>query len=619
MLERMLQIVLQAVKTRSKEILPDFFVYDLANLDSVVSTWKKAVISRNLKDDESRLRAIEEASQITLDILQKSFEFRITNAALYGFKDNLDRNGIMDEMKGLKEPATSKTDLLENLSTLYDTMINVAKMRVQAGGNIDEDTASVVSMMPDIAELLCRTYVERYRWSAAQSSDPVARKDKYGQEAASVKERYEASRGEWIKPLSNFGQSENAYEIGERFHDYATLVEICCDELIRLNATPEESLDAEDREALQQAIVGEEKRLERYFEDFGEPFAQKFYEYQVQNGTLRELLSRFQNYKEYLDKFLHSDPKFQRISWIHDVGKGDFTGAGHTLLSLATQTETLNQNKRIELSIAKLSLLASQSNGEKFSEQQQNSIDSELDITVLQDEIRAILVRPVANAVDHAAALDLLLPHERQSKRLKNRPQTINYLRNCLGKVLKGQVLSTREFIEVLTLAVPDSVPGYFYAIKVLSPQKMKDSEKSALKALIWRRCFMADEWDKLSTEMKKLDDASRQERVTMTALYKTMVLCEKEGFFAANSPMQPVKPSEALAKEADESRKEVDGEGVDVKGYAQEEIDENKILTKYIKADLEGWWEGSKEWAKSEAREVNEEDGEGGDVEMEG
>src|SRR5690606_15764988 len=169
----------------------------------------------------------------------------------------------------------------------------------------------------------------------------------------------------------------------------------------------------------------------------------------------------------------------------------------------------------------------------------------------------------------------------------------------------KNQVLSTREFLEILTIALPSSSSGFFTSIKLISMQSTKVPYRKALEALVWRRCFLADDWVQISKQIKELDDHHREDVMGKTALYRTLELCTKEGFFAEESPFRPLDPKASFAKPDDESWKEVNAEGVDTKGYAAEEISDNRILEKYISVGLDRWWEGGKEWAKNRVAEA--------------
>jgi len=79
-----------------------------------------------------------------------------------------------------------------------------------------EVTEPVDEQLVGFAEAYCRSFEERSSWCEQQSQDGKGTL----QEGTTIKERYIAQCGGWIKPLAELGMLEKAYKLGEKWQDY---------------------------------------------------------------------------------------------------------------------------------------------------------------------------------------------------------------------------------------------------------------------------------------------------------------------------------------------------------------------------------------------------------------
>jgi nuclear pore complex protein Nup133 len=447
-----------------------------------------------------------EANDIIIGALERAWQFRVDNAKLYELsgEHGIDKNGLLEKSDGYLAPWTSDALLLEALSIQRD--LSEAAIKALWGPTEDPKRQDVVSklglQLVHLAEICCRSFEERADWCEQQS----AVGDDILQEGRNVRERYLRSRGGWIKPLVNYGLIEHAYGIAEDYQDYRTLVEICSGELLKTEVSLVESIPAQQNSETvnelkeKKAEVG--KRLEGYFERFGEPFAIEMYEYLVENGKLQTLLSGFESWRErYLSPFLRGNPKYAKLSWIHDVSLGDYGTAANTLFSIATKSESMLLNQRIELSIGKLAKLAALENASASDidvVEEIEAYDIRLEIVKIQQRLYSAVKHITHSAIDVDAAVHLAT--EEYARKLKKLPALRDLFRTSFKQLVSGGVMVTEDLVELLTLMEPtegELLDGesFYWALRVIGLAGLPRAEIENAEKTIWRRCFLRDEY----------------------------------------------------------------------------------------------------------------------------
>ncbi|KAI5963271.1 NUP133 [Candida pseudojiufengensis] len=150
---------------------------------------------------------------------------------------------------------------------------------------------------------------------------------------------YVEKKKDWISSLLNINLENNAINIAETYHDFKSLAEILSSQK---EITPINELN-----------------YVKYFEEFGYEFASAVYENDLQNNNIQELLLNFTNYKPYLLRFFHENPKkTSSIAWIRYLLDDKYAKVSEILqLAQSYNLQTID-NQLTQLSIAKLSSVA---------------------------------------------------------------------------------------------------------------------------------------------------------------------------------------------------------------------------------------------------------------------
>lgn len=492
-----------------------WFLGSVGSIQELLPLAKRAIVENS---KQGRFEQVEfnrldaEANDIVLGALFKAWDFRVRNAKLYGLDPGVSPNGILVQATGLAPPWTSGTDILQALSVQYE--VSGALLKSLWGPRLASDVArkdvteKIAEQLAGLAEVCCRGFEERSTWCEQQidASEGVL------QEGITVRERYYASRGAWIKPLVELGRLDKAYELAERWQDYRTLVELTFEELLRADIIITESdgpgtiskaeRDKERSEAMESKDSTYE-RLERYFESFGEMFAVEMYEYLVEGQHLQMLLNGFENWREkYLTPFLRSNKKYAKLSWIHDVSLGEYALAAETLLEVATEQEDDQWNKKIELSIGKLAKIAATGH---LDEKEVRAIDSELELVEIQNRIFQAVKFVAQSTIDEDAAVGEGLSMFASALASKKRAGCRRLWVAAFERAVKGKVMGVEEIADLLTLSDGGSGSGpliveaergdeFFWALKALSLGGLETERRRLAEQSIWRRCFLRDE-----------------------------------------------------------------------------------------------------------------------------
>ncbi|PUU75150.1 Non-repetitive/WGA-negative nucleoporin C-terminal-domain-containing protein [Tuber borchii] len=369
-----------------------------------------------------------------------------------------------------------------------------------------------------------------------------------------------------------------AYELAEKWQDYRTLVELCLEEIIRIEANQKElsnatsNCEAVERESAKLAHTKKQtiQRMEAYFNKFGEVYAIEIYEYLVENGQLQNLLNGFENWREtYLTRFLRCSRRHAKLSWIHDVGLGEYALAADTLLEVATEQEEDLWNKKVEISIGKLAKIAAM---RYLDEQSVRSISSELELVDIQNCVYEAVKVIGRTSIGTDGAMQIVLEKYAGGTLTSRKPAGCRQVwKPAFAWAVEGKVMRVHELADLLTLVESDDEGTSWQAI--------------------------------LDTHSRT--DKHVQAAIYDTAVYTTIKFGYECGLFARSSPYQPLTPEETFFSDlleelhtrfarADES--ELNTIGLDL-------LQGNKLLTRSLKkAQLHIWPPGMLNAAKRKA-----------------
>lgn len=522
----------------------NWFLYDTYRMEHVVPWIYNAIKAQKGKSARQAQRMSEQilnASQLSLAILETAFQYRDENAARYGLNEGEFEEGVLRAgYENLPEFWTSQSMSYVETSHLLDLQLDVCRAWVQRTGLGPE--VPDIEILRKIARnstgqirVLSQMHCERVRWLSAQGDPGLM------DESIAIEEAHTRQRKWHLFKLAGIGQLGDAINLAEKFRDMTVLVELIielqdqskCENLAEVLSTKTPGTD--DNEA---GEIG--RKFAHYFESFGEAWADAFFTRQISMGQ-SGILFALKNFQPYVTQFLRKVPAYSRLRWINDVvGENDYNAAAHTLKELATERESDIWCHHVELSLAKLTRLAScekdRTDGSRF-QSDIKYLENYAEIDGIQEVIHAQLLPALQGAIDQKAEIELAIDCFGRTLS-QERPSLHEVLGDVLAKVVTRQVLDPDQLVDLLTLIDLSQLPSdggnelwgqeFFLALRViqLSDYRLKDPlYHSSLQKLVWRRCMIRDDWEARG----KTDGTSADEAETSghdTALFQTLTHC---------------------------------------------------------------------------------------------
>lgn len=176
-----------------------------------------------------------------------------------------------------------------------------------------------------------------------------------------VLQQYESQCSELIYPLIEDKQYELAAKLGEKYHDFQTLIVIC-------DQTKNQS------------------RLDEYIERFEEfNFSQFAIKWHLRQQKQGDIFQRFKGNQSALAKFLGDHPT---LAWVQLIFNGDLNKASTILFALSQSETELVTRKKTMLSLSKLAALSTDNNLSL----QISEINQELNLIAHQEELPASIL-----------------------------------------------------------------------------------------------------------------------------------------------------------------------------------------------------------------------------------
>ncbi|KAF2142573.1 uncharacterized protein K452DRAFT_270331 [Aplosporella prunicola CBS 121167] len=519
-----------------------WFVKDISKITMMIP-WAqlsiKEVYKEGQRDADSLLLLVNEADQLFLCALERAFIFRRDHLFEYGLEsEELDYNILTSGYETLPLPWTSSPNIVNSVRQLVDIAREMVFQLAEQHRHIEEHAIAkqVAADNPRLVKLCCQVHMERYRWCLAQPDE------KTRATGVSLRQEFDENvRPKQVTALAKIGMAESGMVIAERLKDMPTLVELVWDELRFL----EDEVAAEDTdEAIQVRgmYVKLEERIHSYFDKFGQAWADALFESHVRMGKSAMMIDKRSVGQDLLTKFLRADLSRAKMSWINDVlGEKDFAAASAALMQVGTKQETRDWSKKVEMSLAKLSLMAAEADGEPLakSDAQKAQCDNELLLLDLQEKTYKHIKPAIDAALDDETAIDLVMQDFGRDT-TDNQPALQQLLKHGFERLIAHQVLEPGLLIDVLTLmnheravVEADNISGqqFFLALQALVvSEKLMDAVtwEGCLK-LAWKRAFLMDEWAALNNTTG-LADEQVQERLESTVLFETL----REGYRTA-------------------------------------------------------------------------------------
>ncbi|KAH8821044.1 Non-repetitive/WGA-negative nucleoporin C-terminal-domain-containing protein [Xylogone sp. PMI_703] len=593
-----------------------WFIHDIWRIEDAVP-WAYQVVkytySDGRKDHSSVLQTIAEANDVVIGALEGAFSFRVDNLGLYGLENERLEYGILKERyEGLPVFWTSTIYIVENMRKQAELTGILMKEFWHKLGDGQPDAAVVNKVRldtPTLIDLSIRVSTERIYWDLAQGTS------KFQMEAEQIKAIQAASQDGSINLLTEVDLVDEAISLAEKYEILPSLAAVLMGELdllgLRIRSI---SLDSEDFTAFGRRAHALEELVNAEFTKFGKEWAEALYEYYVSNGSMRPLLDVGKDQQLFLTQFLRSKPEYSKLSWINDVTREkNFDLASKTLLDLGLRREQDVWSKKIELSLGRLAGLASQTHNqiEDFPASQE-----QLALIRIQEEIYNHIRPSIRDAIDDNAELQLAL-EAHGNKQLKRLRVFSSFLEEAMDKLIKHEAMDALTLIDLLTLMrnngnTLDPFTGreFYLALEALHHGLLSNSEKALMSRVIWRRCYLRDDWAELNnTDLK--DDQQVSDQLRQTALYNTFKACLKTRLFEKDTYVNPSSPQEVLGAGVTELDHRFHGLDASIRDSIMKDMQsEDDALKPFIETSrLEKWYHGTLDLAKQDfTEEVTEE-----------
>ncbi|KAI0134458.1 Non-repetitive/WGA-negative nucleoporin C-terminal-domain-containing protein [Xylariales sp. AK1849] len=523
--------------------LRHWFVHDSHRMNLFIA-WAYEVIKYNSKsklDAAALTRLIYEAIEINNGAIRDAMEFRKGHLALYGLQGEKMANGILsDDYAGLPNPWTADRFITNNLKRLVELATEWVDSHYDPDTSVGiEQTLlqQIRTKLPPLTEVYLTALQELSRWALAQDNPSTVA---IGQ---TFEQYYQSDRYEKVVALGSSENWDAAYKLAEQHQSLDALAVTLVNETdLHRQKQNKGDLSPEEAQRLQDLLDAKDTQAQGYFDKYGEAFAFAFYEC-VLNVVGVEGILDFESESIYKTRWLRTHPELAKISWINDIiSEDDVVHAADTLLQLGLSREQQIWNKKIELSLGKLARMAEASRPSSrasvgvqettvnaaIADAGVEAIDKELAIIKIQDQLYALIRPRVSNAIDESAELPLAV-ESFPAKVLKKHKILSELYEDGLGQLLKHQVLDPLTLIDILTLIqlphdLKELIPDPLYLAVEVANSGLTGDERDQAERLIWRRCYLREDWTRLNNTSLK-GDSEIEDALSNTELFTVFCL----------------------------------------------------------------------------------------------
>jgi nuclear pore complex protein Nup133 len=521
-----------------------WFIHDVWRLDIFVA-WAYQIIkyhfTERLSDEAGINRMVWEAVTVNNGALFEARQFRITRSGQYGVNPRDVAGG-----NAIPEPWTATYFITNNLKRLVEFCYPwLERNSAQSPGDsqIDLDLLeSIRELLPSLTSQYLTSLTEFSTW-AALSDDPQAQ-----ERGRTYQQTYQEDVYTKILKLKDFGLWDEAIGLAKEYEAFDSLAEVVVQQILALENSAAEgaTTDSQAHENLAVAQV-KKQRMGRLFDEYKADFAFRAYQVLLESSGVQAVLDFPYDKNGYATKFLRTKPELAKISWINDVEREkDIDHAAETLLNLGLTREQQVWNKKIELSLGKLALMAEEceQNGDGDSSVPSENegknganlerIDQALELIKIQDALYSQILPTIQEGVDESAELEIALK-EHATLIPKRQKAVLQVFEDGMSRLLQHEALQPLTLIDLLTLAQLDdkhydTIGDQFYLALKVAQYGLKGGERADAERLIWRRCFNRDEWKRVN-ETNDKGDLDQLATVGQTAAYHTLfaIIDERE------------------------------------------------------------------------------------------
>ncbi|KAK0615011.1 Nup133 N terminal like-domain-containing protein [Bombardia bombarda] len=505
-----------------------WFINDVLRLDIFIA-WGYQIIkyhwTERLSDEQGINRLLWEAVTINMGSLLHAHQYRKQNAKLYGVDPDAPEGG-----HGVPAPWTSTHFVTNNLKRLIEFCYQWLETYYtpSANGEYPVNATLLEDVRKMLSPLTSQYFIalKEYSGWAARSNDAEAQALGKTYHETYVNDTYEK-----ILKLKDFGLWDEAIGLAKKYEAFDSLADVIVQQILALEQgastgtaalTINKSAAAKDEPALAEA---KKREMGWLFDEYKEKFAFRAYTVLLENSGVQAVLDFPYDVNGYSTAFLRTRPELAKISWINDVEREkDIDHAAETLLDLGLTREQQVWNKKIELSLGKLALLAEETapsvNGDAASVQSSviearnganlDRIDQELEMIKIQDALYGQILPTIEAAVDEAAELELAVKEYGQLLPKKQKA-LIGIFETSMARLIKHEALEPWGLIDLLTLSWLDphhvnSMGSQFFLALKVAKAGLKGVDRANAEKLIWRRCWLRDDWAEINETNEKAD-----------------------------------------------------------------------------------------------------------------
>jgi nuclear pore complex protein Nup133 len=525
------------------DYIRQFFLKDVDSVN-VLIPWgwfflRTFYIKDGSKEHPPIMQRLSEGGDVMLVALETAFEFRQANIESYDLDPNSLEDGVLKPGHGydiLPHFWTSSHNVVSSIRSLVDVGRNLAVSNFEEG--YQEGLAQKIGKdNPRLVKVGCQTHIERFQWALEQSEE------KQREMGRSLKNEWNKTvRPSHIIGLMEIGLATDGMKLAEQYHDMPTLVDLVWDETNWL-----ESEKASTRSKMEQAestvkLNRIKERISRYFEMYGDDWAEAFYSKYIQENQAAQLFTKEYLNQPALTKFLRAEPSRARLRWINEVcGEKNYEAAAAALHEAGTKQETNAWCQRVELSIAKLSMLCKKevtkdaapqpsstepkTKAERVRDNRFASTVCHLEYAKIREEIYEQMLPTISNALDDESAVVILMNDFGQG-RLAQRPALQAILKEGFENLIHHRVIDPALMIDILTLMDSGENESllhsneFIYAMRVLmiNWHDIHKTTREGLLKLVWKRLCIKDDWAKIN-KTKEVSDAQLEDFLLDTNL----------------------------------------------------------------------------------------------------
>ncbi|EFQ98918.1 hypothetical protein MGYG_01931 [Nannizzia gypsea CBS 118893] len=581
-----------------------WFIYDTWQMEHIIPWIMNGIrVAYNKPQSVTRdfIDKLWQASEISLAALETAFTFRRENAHLYGI-DDASLSLRNPQCAELPEFWTSLDVNYDETENLLDTELNscIQWMRqLSQSSKTDPDDSPAKALERNLSRqfaVVSQIYKERRQLCAVSEDRQIQNEGRMLEKAHRERRKFQFYK------MAAIGHLEEAVTLAENFHDMTALVELMAEVHDKIEQKhPQKAGDRAVPGPREEAVNQWRSRIDSYFTRYGEPWADAFFTKQITAGQPAMLLI-MREYKDDVTRFLRKRPGYGKLSWMNEVlGERNYDNAAKILTELATQHETNLWSKRVELALAKLSTLAAR---ETQTGMQVNlsCFEDETDLAIIQESVYDSLPH-LNEAIDESARLQIA-NDQFANVIVRSKPALRETLQRGLAKLVTRCPVQGDELADLLTLMDPipaiepaeeNEVAGHEFSLALralnLSGSVKEDSAyRENLEKIVWRRCMIRDDWERISATAGKTDDEVEAE-IRSTALFKT-IMDYTNGLGLDSESNHLHRPTDILDR-VDVPHKLVARLLPEQRGHLSTELDgENSLLKHYIeKGKLEHWF----------------------------